>query len=347
MDWSFHPLLVPTRVGSGADGYAPKLSETIGAALVRQARKGLVVAIHTWNHASLAADDQNNKTHEILRWIALRRAVAGHAVLAGRLPRDHVAASPEVRRARLRRGRWAPAGWRVLGRTRPHQGALRLAEHRFSRSIRRRRMTSRLGESAGQAFSGRSAFRGHRVSHARRGEGSAGRARDDWYNAELAKLHEVQVKEPKDFDYRKCRRAQPWHEHPRAHDRPHGLGLRSRVHRALEPAHERQVSRDVGSRHRGQRATTICDVVQKVLTETLANRRAVRAAMGALERSVCGADAALDGAQVTGRADQEPSVESRSRRVQNYSLKDFERSIQDSYVRAIAGRALRHIETST
>src|SRR5262249_41082847 len=60
VDWSFHPLVVPTR------DKKPTLDDTIGAKLVKQARAGVTVAIHTWNHASLAADDQNNAGREIL-----------------------------------------------------------------------------------------------------------------------------------------------------------------------------------------------------------------------------------------------------------------------------------------
>jgi phospholipase D1/2 len=64
VDWSFHPLVVPTR------DKQPTLDDTIGAKLVKQARAGVTVAIHTWNHASLAADDQNNRGRDILHWIA-------------------------------------------------------------------------------------------------------------------------------------------------------------------------------------------------------------------------------------------------------------------------------------
>ena len=72
VDWSFHPLVVLTRKGWTSPSYKPSVDETIGALLVKKAREGVVVAIHAWNHAEQAADDQNNQARQILNWLATR-----------------------------------------------------------------------------------------------------------------------------------------------------------------------------------------------------------------------------------------------------------------------------------
>ena len=70
VDWSFQPYVKPNL----KDG----LDKTIGAALLKKADAGVTVAIHTWNHTTkFASDDQNDSANE---WM---RELAGHAGISG------------------------------------------------------------------------------------------------------------------------------------------------------------------------------------------------------------------------------------------------------------------------
>ena len=55
VDWSFQPYV---RLAPRAA--TPSLAETVGALLIERANANVQVAIHTWDHASAVADDQNN-----------------------------------------------------------------------------------------------------------------------------------------------------------------------------------------------------------------------------------------------------------------------------------------------
>ena len=62
-DWSFHPLFRPSRLGPDA---VATWETSIGAKLIAKAGQGLLVAIHTWDHTNMAANDpQNDKGQKV------------------------------------------------------------------------------------------------------------------------------------------------------------------------------------------------------------------------------------------------------------------------------------------
>ncbi len=62
-DWSFHPYFRVDRGKSGSSG-------TAGRLLVDAANKGVLVAIHAWNHSKYVADEQNNNLASRIEEIA-------------------------------------------------------------------------------------------------------------------------------------------------------------------------------------------------------------------------------------------------------------------------------------
>ena len=349
VDWSFHPLMRPIPSA------AATLDETIGALLVERARAGVVVAIHTWLHSGPAADDQNNRALEILKTIAARTGDkswpktlfwrAGYREIATTHHQKFVALDWDGKRDDGRR------------EVRTFYGGLDLTKGRFDwpghpilaadpgdpkKANPEAEPFLELVDYGGRVYTAEVEADDETVVD--RG--------DDWYNAELLKLHMIQSEKPakggwKLRDLAQIPPRQPWHDiHARVTGPAAWDFVREFVGRWNITTSWGVPIPVVGSRHDfGDKGGVKTPQVQEVLFKVLADREKF---VQQWEPGTGPFAAQMLRSMVRGHwhdPTKNPAWHP-DREEFRFRVPDFERSIQDSYLRAIA-RAQRFIYIET
>jgi len=349
VDWSFHPLMRPVP-GEGAG-----IEHTIGAMLIERARAGAVVAIHTWLHSGPAADDQNNHAFEIMRQIArLTGDRSWPATLYWRAGYREIATTHHQKFVTLD---WD--GGRDDGRreVRAFYGGLDLTKGRFDwpehpvlaadpanlkqPNPRASHLLKLVDYGARMYTAGVEADDDTVITHG-----------DDWYNAELLKLHMIQSEKPEKGDWKllpldRIPPRQPWHDiHARITGPTAWDFVREFIGRWNVTTSWGVPLPVVGSRHDfGDKGGDHTPHVQNVLLQVLADRKKF---VQQWEPGTGPFSAQMLRSMVRGhwhRPLDNPAWHPK-REEFRFRVEDFERSIQDSYLRAIA-RAQRFVYIET